>query len=184
MVQHSLAGIGLVKGMDMSFLTKFSNILNQQNKEAVDQGLDSIHGDQVAHQADRARDYRGQARTAQFENVQLGINLGNATSELEITKKALLKSKCETVRMQGFVESYAAAMCVMKDVIEDLRRDESELRGLDEKAFAQMLNDAVEQMRMSAEGKKVGRDRVFHFVEGCEFTNPDGGFIFEYPHFI
>ncbi len=168
----------------MSFLTKFSNILNQQNKEAVDQGLDSIRGDQGAHQADRARDYRGQARTAQFENVQLGINLGNATSELEATKTALLKSKCETVRMQGFVESYAATMSVMKDVIEDLRRDDSELRGLDDKAFARMLNDAVEKMRASPQGKQRGKSRVAYFVEGDEFTNPEGGFRFEYPQSI
>lgn len=184
MVQHGLAGVGLVKGIDMSLLTKFSNILSQQNKQAVDQGLNSIHGDQVAHQADRAREYRGQARTAQFENVQLGISLGNATSELEVTKKALLKSKCETARMQGFVENYAATMSVMKDVIEDLRRDESQFRGLDDKAFAEMLNDAVEKVRTSPDGKQLGKHRVSHFVEGCEFTNPDGGFIFEYPHFI
>jgi len=184
MVQHGLTGVGLVKGMDMSFLTKFSNILNQQNKEAVDQGLDSIRGDQVAHHADRARDYRGQARTAQFENVQLGINLGNATSELEVTKKALLKSKCETARMQGFVENYAATMSVMKDVIEDLRRDGSELRRLDDRAFAEMLNNAVEKVRTSPQGKQRGKNRVNYFVEGDEFTNPEGGFRFEYPYSI
>jgi len=176
MVQHGLAGAGLVKGMHMSFLTKFSNILNQQNKEAVDQGLDSIHRDQVANQADRAREYRGQARTAQFENVQLANQVHEAAAELAVVKAQLAKEREKTKLFEDCLIGDFAVIQSLESVIRVLRPSD-----LNEKALRELVNDKVSKGRVNPETVQSGRNRLTNFQEGDEFSDqPDGGFFYEF----
>lgn len=176
MVQHGLAGVGLVKGIDMSLLTKFSNILNQQNKEAVDQGLDSIHGDQVAHQADRARDYRGQARTAQFENVQLANQVHDAAAELAVVKAQLAKEREKTKLFEDCLIGDHAVISTLESVIRVLRPSD-----LSDEALRELVNEKVSKARVSSEVVQGGKNRLTIFQEGDEFSDhPDGGFFYEF----
>lgn len=176
MVQHGLAGVGLVKGIDMSLLTKFSNILNQQNKEAVDQGLDSIHGDQVAHQADRARDYRGQARTAQFQNVQLANQVHNAAAELAVVKAQLAKEREKTKLFGDCLIGDHAVISTLESVIRVLRPSD-----LSDEALRELVNEKVSKARVSSEVVQGGKNRLTIFQEGDEFSDhPDGGFFYEF----
>jgi len=176
MVQHGLAGVGLVKGIDMSLLTKFSNILNQQNKEAVDQGLDSIHGDQVAHQADRARDYRGQARTAQFQNVQLANQVHDAAAELAVVKAQLAKEREKTKLFEDCLIGDHAVISTLESVIRVLRPSD-----LSDEALRELVNEKVSKARVSSEVVQRGKNRLTTFREGDEFSDhPDGGFFYEF----